>query len=73
MEHRKVICEIVDRKVNYHMSTCAGFNPSDPLDSGIVLEDSILTAREIMKIGAQPELLTLSTCETGITGNFANL
>ncbi|WP_048131970.1 CHAT domain-containing tetratricopeptide repeat protein, partial [Methanosarcina sp. 1.H.T.1A.1] len=53
-----------------HFSTHGYFAPSDPLDSGIVLANGVLTAREVMGLGARPELLVLSACETGVTGNM---
>ncbi len=53
-----------------HFATHAYFDPTDPLNSGIVLADGILTAREIMGLEISPDLLTLSACETGITATL---
>lgn len=50
-----------------HFATHAYFAPGSPLDSGIILADGILTAREIMALRIHPNLITLSACETGIT------
>jgi hypothetical protein len=49
-----------------HLATHAGFAPGSPLDSGIVLADGILTAREVMSSRLQADLLVLSACQTGM-------
>jgi len=52
-----------------HMATHAYFSPHSPLDSGIVLYDGILTAREILERGLRvPDFLALSACQTGMAG-----
>ena len=53
-----------------HFATHAYFDPINPLNSGIVLADGILTAREIMGLEISPDLLTLSACETGMTATL---
>ena len=54
-----------------HFATHAYFASGSPLDSGIVLADGILTAREILERGLRaPELLALSACRTGLTGSL---
>jgi CHAT domain-containing protein len=52
-----------------HFATHAYFAPGSPLDSGVVLADGILTAREILERGLRaPEFLALSACQTGMAG-----
>jgi len=52
-----------------HFATHAYFAPGSPLDSGIVLADGVLTAREILEQGLHvPEFLALSACQTGMAG-----
>jgi tetratricopeptide (TPR) repeat protein len=52
-----------------HFATHASFAPGSPLDSGIVLADGVLTAREILEQGVQaPEFMILSACQTGMAG-----
>ncbi len=51
-----------------HFATHAYFAPGSPLDSGIVLADGVLTAREILEHGLRaPEFLALSACQTGMS------
>lgn len=55
-----------------HFACHAHFDDGSPLDSGIVLADGILTAREIFNRGLRaPDFLVLSACETGKTGALA--
>jgi tetratricopeptide (TPR) repeat protein len=49
-----------------HLATHAYFHPDSPLDSGIVLADGVLTAREVMSYRLQADLLVISACQTGI-------
>jgi CHAT domain-containing protein len=51
-----------------HLATHAQFDPTSPLDSGIVLADGVLTARDILQLRLQADLLVLSACETGVAG-----
>jgi len=52
-----------------HFATHAYFAPGSPLDSGIVLADGVLTAREILERGLRaPDFLALSACQTGMAG-----
>lgn len=50
-----------------HMSCHGRFDPVDPLASGIILADGKLTARDIMALRLNTDLLTLSACETAIS------
>ncbi len=59
-----------------HFSCHAHFNPSDPLSSGLYLKPgqptyvenpaNLLTARQIMDLRLQNELVAVSACETGV-------
>lgn len=49
-----------------HFATHAYFDFKDPLSSGIVLADGVLTAREVVSLQISPTLLVLSGCETGM-------
>jgi len=51
-----------------HLATHAYFAPGSPLDSGIVLADGVLTAREVMSHRLKADLLVLSACQTGMAG-----
>jgi tetratricopeptide (TPR) repeat protein len=54
-----------------HFATHAYFDPGSPLDSGIVLADGVLTAREILERELRaPEFLALSACQTGMAGTL---
>lgn len=54
-----------------HLATHAYFAPGSPLDSGIVLADGILTAREILERGLRaPEFIILSACQSGLAGSL---
>jgi tetratricopeptide (TPR) repeat protein len=54
-----------------HLATHAYFAPGSPLDSGILLADGVLTAREILERGLRaPEFLALSACQTGLAGSL---
>ena len=49
-----------------HLAAHAQFVTGSPLDSGVVLADGVLTAREILEESVQLDLLVLSACETGV-------
>ncbi len=51
-----------------HLATHAQFDPSSPLDSGVVLADGVVTARDVLRMRLRAELLVLSACETGSAG-----
>jgi CHAT domain-containing protein len=49
-----------------HLSCHAYFNPQEPLNSGLLLSDGILTRKDIFSMNIKTNLLVLSACETGI-------
>jgi len=53
-----------------HLATHAFFDLDNPLDSGIVLADGVLTARDILQHRLQADLLVLSACESGMVGSL---
>ncbi|MDQ6906023.1 MAG: CHAT domain-containing protein [Chloroflexota bacterium] len=53
-----------------HIAAHGSFVAESPLDSGIVLADGVLTAREIMAQRLQADLVVLSGYETGMTGSL---
>jgi hypothetical protein len=53
-----------------HLATHAFFDIKNPLESGIVLADGILTAREVLEHRLQADLLVLSACESGRVGSL---
>jgi hypothetical protein len=53
-----------------HFSCHGVFNPSDPLSSGLLLGDTgaaTLTARDVMGIRLDAELVCLSACQSGVS------
>lgn len=64
---KKKILEKLGEVAIAHFATHAKFDPESPFDSGIVLADGVLTAREIMEKGVEvPDFVVLSACQTGI-------
>ena len=53
-----------------HLATHAFFDAVDPLESGIVLADGVLTAREVLQHRLHADLLVLSACESGQVGSL---
>ncbi len=53
-----------------HLATHAFFDPNNPLESGIVLADGVLTARDVLQHRLQADLLVLSACESGQVGSL---
>jgi CHAT domain-containing protein len=53
-----------------HLATHAFFDANNPLESGIVLTDGVLTAREVLQHRLQADLLVLSACESGRLGSL---
>lgn len=51
-----------------HLATHAAFDPTNPLESGILLADGVLTAREVLQHRLRADLLVLSACESGQVG-----
>lgn len=49
-----------------HASCHGGFDPEEPLNSGLCLKDGTLTAREIFQMNIKTNLLVLSACQTGL-------
>ncbi len=64
---RQAVMERLDDVGLAHFATHAYFSPASPFDSGIVLADGVLTAREILEAGLRvPDFLILSACQTGM-------
>jgi CHAT domain/Tetratricopeptide repeat len=53
-----------------HLATHASFDANNPLESGIVLADGVLTAREVLQHRLHADLLVLSACESGQVGSL---
>ena len=51
-----------------HFAAHAYFSSDSPLDSGIVLADGILTARDVISRRLEADLVVISACETGVAG-----
>jgi hypothetical protein len=52
-----------------HLATHAYFHGGSPMESGVILADGVLTAREVMAQRLNAALLVLSACQTGIAGS----
>lgn len=50
-----------------HFSCHGLFDTNDPLQSGLQLADGTLTARDIMGMRLNADLVTLSACQTGLS------
>ncbi|MBM3748797.1 MAG: CHAT domain-containing protein, partial [Acidobacteria bacterium] len=50
-----------------HLSCHGFFHPTDPLASGLQLADGVLTARDIMGLKLNANLVTLSACQTALS------
>jgi CHAT domain-containing protein len=55
----------VDKDV-IHLSCHAYFNPKEPLKSGLLLSDRMLTVKDIFSMIIKANLLVLSACQTGL-------
>lgn len=55
----------VDKDV-IHLSCHGSFDPQEPLNSGLLLSDGMLTAEDIFSMNIKTNLLVLSACETGL-------
>jgi CHAT domain-containing protein len=53
-----------------HLSCHGGFDTSDPLRSGVLLADGLFTARQWMELHFRADLVTLSACQTGLSGSL---
>jgi len=49
-----------------HLSCHGYFNSQEPLNSGLLLSDGMLTVKDIFGMSMDTDLLALSACETGI-------
>jgi CHAT domain-containing protein/tetratricopeptide (TPR) repeat protein len=52
-----------------HLSCHGFFDPTDPLASRLFLADGVLTARDIMGVKLNADLVTLSACQTALSGH----
>jgi len=50
-----------------HLSCHGSFNSDDPLSSGLLLADGVLSARDLMELSLQADLVTVSACESGFS------
>ncbi|MEU5870761.1 CHAT domain-containing protein [Glycomyces sp. NPDC047369] len=70
---RDAVLDAMRTSQNVHIAAHAAYNADSPLDSGILLSDGELTAREILQTqGRSLELVTLSACETGVSHSEAS-
>ncbi len=64
-----VLSHLVDASL-IHLATHAFFDPNNPLESGIVLANGVLTARAVLQHRLHADLLVLSACESGQVGSL---
>lgn len=64
---KEMVNEICLDKDVIHFSCHGHFKEGDPLSSGLQLFNGTLTVREIFNMEFDPELVTLSACETGLS------
>jgi CHAT domain-containing protein len=50
-----------------HLSCHGFFDSTDPMASGLQLADGVLTARDIMSLRLNADLVTLSSCQSGLS------
>ncbi|MFZ0749896.1 MAG: CHAT domain-containing protein, partial [Pyrinomonadaceae bacterium] len=50
-----------------HLSCHGSFDSEDPLSSGLLLADGVLSARDLMELSLQADLVTVSACESGFS------
>jgi tetratricopeptide (TPR) repeat protein len=61
---KRLVLDRISESSLVHFATHATFVPGSALDSGIVLADGVLTAREVLGRRLRADLLSLSACET---------
>jgi TPR repeat protein len=62
---KSVVLAQLEQASLIHLATHAFFVPGAPLEAAIELADDELTAREVLQLRLQADLLVLSGCETG--------
>jgi CHAT domain-containing protein len=63
--------EAADNRLRLVHLSCHGyFHPSDPFQSGVRLADGIFTARQWMAHRLEANLVTLSACQTALSGSL---
>jgi CHAT domain-containing protein len=62
---RSTVVDSITTADPIHLACHGYFAPADPLASGVVLSDGVLTARDWLGLPLRTDLVTLSACETG--------